>query len=122
VLSKGLSVVKSIAGKRGAMVALAVASLLSAVALGQADDELHRRVVSKVAPVYPAIARRSSMNITGTVKVRVVVGKDGSIKESKILGGHPLLVNAALDALKKWKFEPANEESMGTVEFKFAPE
>jgi TonB family protein len=99
-----------------------IAILLSTLAVGQADQELQRRVVTKVPPVYPAIARRSSMNITGTVKVRVVVAKDGSIKESKVVGGHPLLVNAAMDALKKWKFEPANEESTGTVEFRFAPE
>jgi hypothetical protein len=38
------------------------------------------------------------------------------------LGGHPILVNAAMDALKKWKFEPASEETTGTVEFKFRPE
>jgi TonB family protein len=99
-----------------------VAMLLSAAALGQADDQLQRRVVTRVAPVYPAIARRSSMNITGSVKVHVVVAKDGSIRESKVVGGHPLLVNAAMDALKKWKFEPANEESTGMVEFRFAPE
>ncbi|HEX8816227.1 MAG TPA: energy transducer TonB [Terriglobales bacterium] len=105
----------------GPKIALAVI-LLSVMALAQADDELHRRAITKVAPLYPAIARRSSMNITGTVKVHVVVAKDGSIKESKVVGGHPLLVNAAMDALKKWKFEPADEESTGTVEFKFAPE
>jgi outer membrane biosynthesis protein TonB len=44
------------------------------------------------------------------------------LKSTKIVGGHPLLVNAALDALKKWKFEPASEESTGVVEFKFEPQ
>jgi TonB family protein len=99
-----------------------VAAVLTNAAVGQEDGELQRRVMTKVAPAYPAIARRSNMNITGTVKVRVVVAKDGSIKESKVVGGHPLLVNAAMDALKKWKFEPANEESSGTVEFRFVPQ
>jgi len=39
-----------------------------------------------------------------------------------VVGGHPLLVNAAMDAIKKWKFEPAPEESTGIVEFKFQPQ
>lgn len=62
------------------------------------------------------------MNITGTVKVYVVVAPDGTIKESRVVGGHPLLVGATMDALKKWKFETASEESSGTLEFKFVPE
>jgi TonB family protein len=62
------------------------------------------------------------MNITGTVKVLVVVTPGGSLKDTKVVGGNPLLVNAAMDALKKWKFEPADSESSGTVEFKFQPQ
>jgi TonB family protein len=83
-------------------------------------DELVRKVKTKVAPVYPDIARR--MNIVGTVKVMVVVAPNGSLKSSKAVGGHPLLVNAAMDAIKKWKFESATEESSGIVEFKFHPQ
>jgi outer membrane biosynthesis protein TonB len=41
------------------------------------------------------------------------------LKDAKVVGGNPILVNAAMDALKKWRFEPANGESSGTVEFKF---
>ncbi len=56
------------------------------------------------------------MSITGTVKVLVVVAPNGNLKSTKVVGGHPLLVNAAMDAIKKWKFEPAPEESTGIVE------
>lgn len=83
-------------------------------------DQLTRKVKNKVAPVYPEIARR--MNITGTVKVMVVVAPNGNLKSSKAVGGHPVLVNAAMDAIKKWKFESATEESSGVVEFKFQPQ
>jgi TonB family protein len=83
-----------------------------------AQEELSRKVKNKVAPVYPELARR--MSISGTVKVLVVVGPNGAVKSSKIVGGHPLLANAAMDALKKWKFETASEESVGVVEFKFS--
>jgi TonB family protein len=62
------------------------------------------------------------MNITGTVKVMVIVAPNGTLKSSKAVGGHPVLVNAAMDAIKKWKFESATEESSGIVEFKFQPE
>jgi protein TonB len=85
-----------------------------------AQDELSRKVKSKVNPLYPEIARR--MNIAGTVKVSVVVTPSGTVRSTKVLGGHPLLVSAAMDALKKWKFEPASEESTGVVEFKFEPQ
>jgi TonB family protein len=55
------------------------------------------------------------------VKVQVVVAPNGSVKEAKVVGGHPLLVNAALDAVRKWRFETAAAESSGIVNFKFEP-
>jgi len=96
---------------------LVFASLMPAPAWAQ--GELTRKVKSRVNPAYPELARR--MNIRGTVKVLVVVTPAGNLKDSKVVGGNPILVNAALDALKKWKFEPASDESSGTVEFKFEP-
>ena len=85
-----------------------------------AQEELTRKVKNRVPPAYPELARR--LNITGTVRVLVVVAPSGSLKTTKVVGGNPVLVNAALDALKKWKFEPATDESTGTVEFKFEPQ
>jgi protein TonB len=83
------------------------------------QDELTRKAKTKVAPVYPELARR--MSISGVVKVQVVVAPNGTVKSTKVVGGHPLLVNAATDAAKKWKFEPAAEETTGIVEFRFDP-
>jgi len=83
-------------------------------------DELSRKPKTKVAPVYPDVARR--MRVTGTVKLSVVVAPNGTVKSSKVIGGHPVLVNAAMDAMKQWKFESAPTESSGTVEFKFQPQ
>ena len=82
-------------------------------------SEIARRVKTRVQPVYPELARR--MNLTGTVKVQVVVAPNGTVKDAKIVGGHPVLANAAMDAVKKWRFEPATMESSGTVDFKFEP-
>jgi TonB family protein len=100
---------------------LALISRSQAQAQDQAKgDELLRKAKVKVAPVYPDVARR--MSIVGTVRLAVVVERNGNVKSSKPVGGHPLLVSAAMDAMKRWKFEPAATESSGIVEFKFQPQ
>ena len=83
------------------------------------QDEIKRKVKVRVSPTYPELARR--MSISGVVKVQVVVAPNGTVKTTKIVGGHPLLVNAAVEAMKKWKYETAPEETTGIVEFKFDP-
>jgi len=84
-----------------------------------AQDALDRKVKSKISPIYPEIARK--MNLAGVVKLEVTVTPSGTVKDTKVIGGNPILVNAAADAVKKWRFEPANDESVGVVEFKFDP-
>ena len=89
-------------------------------AVGRAQqEEITRKIKTKIPPVYPELARR--MSISGVVKVQVVVAPNGSVKNAKIVGGHPVLANAAVDAVKRWRFEPASEETTGVVEFKFDP-
>ena len=60
--------------------------------------------IHKVDPVYPGLARQA--RVSGTVELLGVLGTDGRIHELKVLSGHPLLVNAALDAVRQWIFEP----------------
>jgi len=103
---------------------LLLLGVVSALALvhpqrGMGQEQLTRKVRTKVAPVYPDVARR--MHLTGTVRLVVVVTPSGKVKTAKLVGGHPILVSAAMDALKRWKFEPGSEESTGIVEFKFQP-
>jgi len=85
----------------------------------QNSEEMVRRAKSKIQPIYPELARK--MNITGTVKIEVVVAPNGTVKDARIVGGHPVLANAALEAAKKWRFEPAAGESTGIIDFKFEP-
>ena len=82
-------------------------------------QESGRKAKSKVPPVYPELARR--MNITGVVKVRVTVAANGTVKDATLVGGHPVLAGAALDAAKKWRFEAGPEESVEIIEFRFDP-
>lgn len=83
------------------------------------NDELVRRAKTKVQPLYPELARK--MSIAGTVKIEVTVAPNGTVKEARVVGGHPVLANAALDAAKKWRFEPSPSESSGIIDFKFEP-
>ncbi|HET7891075.1 MAG TPA: energy transducer TonB [Candidatus Sulfotelmatobacter sp.] len=101
---------------------LTLAVLVGSVRVGaqQAqNDEILRRAKSKVQPQYPDLARK--MNIAGTVKIQVVVAPNGAVKDAHIVGGHPVLATAALDAARKWRFEPASSESSGVIDFKFEP-
>jgi TonB family protein len=81
------------------------------------NEDLLRRAKTRVQPTYPDLARR--MNISGTVKIEVVIAPNGTVKDARVLGGHPVLAGAALDAAKKWRFEPAPAESTGVIDFKF---
>ena len=77
-----------------------------------------RKLVRKVEPRYPEIAKR--MNLGGTVRVIAVVAPDGNVKKVEPLGGSPLLVQAAQSAITQWKFAPGTE-SRETVELHFTP-
>jgi protein TonB len=58
----------------------------------------------RVDPVYPQIAK--SARISGTVELSAIIGEDGRIQELKVVSGHPLLRQAALDAVKQWVYKP----------------
>ena len=94
------------------------AVVLSLCALLATGQEV-RKALSKPAPSYPEMAKR--LNLAGVVKVEVVVGPDGGVKDTKVIGGHPLLVEAALKALRDWKYERSSSETKLELEFKFQP-
>jgi TonB family protein len=98
--------------------ALAIALLAPALSSpAQAQEETQRKVKQRVDPLYPELARK--MHIAGTVKLQVVIAKDGSVKSTKVIGGPPLLIDASVDAVKRWKFEEAKDETTQPVEFKY---
>jgi TonB family protein len=103
---------------RFAVSAVTVA-LLSSAAFAQtpATDEGKRKVKSRISPTYPEIARR--MNVSGKVKIEVIITPDGRVRSTRIIGGHPLLVQVCEDSVKEWKFFPAPEETTQVIEFDF---
>lgn len=82
-----------------------------------ASDAAKRKVKARVAAEYPQLARR--MGVTGKVKVEVTITADGKVSNTKIVGGSPVLVSAAVDAVKKWKFEPGPKDTVEIIEFEF---
>jgi len=103
----------------GLLLILGCAAGSGPVAWGQEQQEITRKLKSKIPPLYPELARR--MNITGVVKVQITVDKTGVIKNTKLVGGHPILANAAMDAVRKWRYESGSDETTGVVEFHFDP-
>ncbi len=61
-------------------------------------------LLSQVAPVYPPIAKTA--HISGTVLLHCLIGKDGSVETLEYVSGPPLLMKAALDAVRQWKYKP----------------
>jgi TonB family protein len=79
-----------------------------------------RKVASRVAPAYPELAKR--MHLQGVVKVEAVVRANGTVKSTRVLGGNPVLVDSAAEAVSKWKFEPGPEETTELVQLTFVPQ
>jgi TonB family protein len=79
-----------------------------------------RKVLSRVVPRYPELAR--SARIEGAVKVMVAVAANGRPTSTKVVGGHPVLAKAAVDAIEKWKWVASPDESTELVEIQFHPE
>lgn len=100
-------------------VSVVTLALLSSAAVAQTPttDEGKRKVKSKTSPSYPDIAKR--MNVTGKVKIEVIITPDGRVRSTRVIGGHPLLVQVCEDSVKEWKFFPAPEETTQVVEFDF---
>jgi TonB family protein len=91
--------------------------LLLAMALPvRASDD--RAIKTRVAPVYPEIARR--MKIAGVVRIEATVDPQGKVKEVKTVSGNHMLSVAAEDAVRQWKFAPAPEDSTVSVDVNFA--
>jgi TonB family protein len=76
-----------------------------------------RRAKDSVPPIYPEMAK--SMHLAGTVKVQITITPQGQVRDAKIVGGHPLLADAAVKAISKWRYEPGPEETkIVQVDFK----
>lgn len=99
----------------GSSLSFAVLCALFLLSLpARAED---RKVARRVPPVYPELARR--MHITGSVRISANVAADGSVIEAKAINGNKMLSGAAEDAVRKWKFVPADAPSTVDIDVNF---
>jgi len=97
------------------LVLLAVSSVASAQ-----DSETSRQareLVHRAAPIYPELARRLQMS--GVVKLRATIAPNGSVKSIEPVGGNPVLMKSAQEAVTNWKYAPAPTETRELIELRF---
>jgi TonB family protein len=99
------------------LLVLGVFAVAPVLVHSQESTEGARKVLRKVPPKYPPIARK--MKITGIVRIEAVVAPNGVVKGVSIKGGHPLLAQAAQDTIRDWKWEASAHESHELIEVKF---
>jgi TonB family protein len=103
-----------------AAVAILVVGILASIPTFAQQAKAPRQVLTRISPRYPDLAR--PMRLEGTVRMTVIVAANGSVKSIDGTKGHPVLLKAAQDAISKWKWVPAPQESVELVELKFQPE
>jgi len=101
---------------------LALFAVISCIpSIAQEDQyEGSRRIVNKVTPQYPDVAR--SIQLRGTVKAEALVEPNGVVKTVELKGGNPVLGRAAQNAIYKWKWAPAAHATREPIEVKFDPQ
>jgi outer membrane biosynthesis protein TonB len=82
-----------------------------------ASDSDGRKIVSRVMPPFPELARR--MHVSGVVHLDATVSPDGHVEKVKATSGPPLLCGPAQDAVMHWKFVPGDAESVVSVQINF---
>ena len=109
--------------KRVVILTFCTTILLASISPSQAQqdqsDARARKMLTKVVPIYPSLAQK--MGIAGSVKIEVLVAPNGSAKSTQILGGHPVLAQASVEAIRYCKWEPATHETKEIVIFNFHP-
>jgi protein TonB len=72
--------------------------------LGQGAAVQAARIVRRVVPIYPPLARTA--RISGVVRLQAIIAADGTIAELNVISGRPMLIAAAVDAVKQWRYRP----------------
>jgi TonB family protein len=115
-------VVDYVARTRGAIGYVSSSARVDGVktlAMHQEGREVTRKLISRVEPVYPDILQ--SNHIGGTVRLQVTIASNGRVEDVELLGGNPILGEAAIVAVKKWLYAPGPSRSETQVSIPFDP-
>jgi TonB family protein len=89
-------------------------------AAAQADhDTSERKLITRLEPEYPETLQR--LYIGGSVRLEVTISAKGNVEKAILLGGSPVLGQAAMTAVKKWKYTPASARTVTEVRIAFDP-
>jgi TonB family protein len=107
------------AQRAGIKIGQRLLNLALIVQAGMSNPPEHgeRKIVHRQDPGYPEIAKKMSLH--GTVKFKILIAPNGSVRRIECIGGHPLLAQFAEEAVKNWKYEPAAGESTQVVDVTF---
>lgn len=78
-----------------------------------------RKVITRVEPKYPPTLER--LYIGGVVRLQVDVAANGTVESAQLLGGNPILGQAAIAAVKQWKYAPAKTKTRTVERLEFDP-
>lgn len=67
-------------------------------------DVQEAKIINRLIPTYPALAKQA--RVSGVVELLGVIGRDGRVRQLRVVRGHPLLVPAAVDAVRQWTYHP----------------
>jgi len=93
--------------------------LLFCAAPAHSQENGARRVVKKAPVQYPSILK--SKGIGGVVRLKVFVKPDGTVRDTEVIGGNPILVESAQKSVMQWKFSPGSSETIMEVSVVFDP-
>jgi len=92
--------------------------ILAPTHFGAQESSSKRKLLNHEAPPYPTLARNVALE--GVVKADVVVSPDGSVISVRVLSGHPVLAQAAMNTIRQWKWEAASSETHELVMVRFS--
>jgi len=113
-------VVAYVAKTRGAIGYVGATVTLDGVkplAVYRSENDGARRLIARVEPVYPVILR--SNHIGGTVRLKVTIAPNGTVEDAELLGGNPILGEAAMAAVKQWLYTPSRSSTITEVSVPF---
>jgi TonB family protein len=92
--------------------------MLSCMSVGYAQ-EASPKVLKKFPVPYPPLLK--GKGIGGTVRLKVFIKPDGSVRDMEVIGGNPILVESAQKSVSQWKFSPGNSERTTEIVLQFDP-
>jgi TonB family protein len=120
ILHSDEEVVAYVAKTRGAIGYVSPAVTLDGVktlAVYEAEKDAPRKLIARVEPEYPAVLQ--SNHIGGTVRLKVTIASNGKVEDVELLGGNPILGEAAMAAVRKWVYAAGRSRTQTEVSIPF---